>query len=142
MAQKKIEPNKYSKNASIQADTPTKTSVALVGMFLMLCGMIGLAIELFSHADILNNAWFVSQYEQTLANPMRLGYLVVAYLIYWVISKVFTVPQGTDKPSGKGNMLMYIMMAIGVYYLVRLFLTGSVGTVNFADLYDKAMNHM
>ncbi|MBC7786298.1 MAG: hypothetical protein H7Z18_02320 [Methylophilaceae bacterium] len=142
MAQKKIEPNKYSKNANIKADTHTKTSVALVGMFLMISGMIGLAFELFSHADTLNNAWFISQYEQTVANPMRLGYLVAAYFVYWIISKIFTVPQGTDKPSGKGNMLMYMMMVIGVYYLVRLFLTGSVGAVNFADLYQKAMNHM
>lgn len=142
MAQKKIEPNKYSKNSTIQADTRTKTSVALVGIFLMICGMLGLAIELFSHADTLNNAWFIAQYEQTLANPMRLGYLVVAYLIYWIVGKIFTVPQGTDKPSGKGNMLMYIMMAIGIYYLVRLFLTGSVGAVYFPELIDKALNQV
>lgn len=139
---KKIEPNKYSKNANIRADTKTKTGVAVAGVFLMLCGLLGLAIELFSHADKLNNAWFKAQFDETVANPLRLGYLVIAFFAYWIIGKIFAVPQGTDKPSGKGNMLMYIMMAIGIYYLARLCLTGYVGAVNFPEVIDQALNQV
>ncbi len=134
---KNIEPNKYSKNANIKADTPFKNIIAFIGVFLMLCGIAGLAVELFSHADTLNNAWFIRQYEQTIANPMRLIYLPVIFLAYYILSKVFAIPQGGEKPSGKGNLLMYIMMTIGVYYLVRLGLTGMIGAVDVTKLLDK-----
>ena len=134
---KNIEPNKYSKNSNIKADTPFKNIIAFIGVFLMLCGIAGLAVELFSHADTLNNAWFIRQYEQTIANPMRLIYLPVIFLAYYILSKVFAIPQGGEKPSGKGNLLMYIMMIIGVYYLVRLGLTGMIGAVDVTKLLDK-----
>ncbi len=134
---KNAEPNKYSKNANIKADTPFKNIMAFIGVLLMLCGLVGLAVELFSHADTLNNAWFIAQYEQTLANPMRLIYLPLIFLAYYIISKMFAVPQGGTKPSGKGNLLMYIMMAIGAYYLIRLGLTGMVGAVDVTKLLDK-----
>lgn len=134
---KNLEPNKYSKNADIKADTPFKNFMAFIGILLMLCGMAGLAVELFSHADTLNNAWFIGQYEKTLANPMRLIYLPLIFLAYYLLSKIFAVPQGGVKPSGKGNLLMYIMMVIGIYYLVRLGLTGMIGAVDVTKLFDK-----
>ena len=130
MAKKNLEPNKYSKNANIKPDTPFKSIMAFAGVILMLCGLAGLAVELFSHGDTLNNAWFIAQYDQTVANPMRLIYLPLVFVAYYVLGKVFAVPQGSNKPSGKGNWLMYLMMAIGAYYLIRLTLTGMVGAVD------------
>ncbi len=134
---KNLEPNKYSKNADIKADTPFKNIMAFIGILLMLCGIAGLAVELFSHADTLNNAWFIGQYEQTVANPMRLIYLPLVLLAYYLLGKVFAIPQGTNKPSGKGNLLMYIMMAIGIYYLIRLGLTGKIGAVDVTKIFDN-----
>ena len=133
---KNIDPNKYSKNANIKADTPFKSIMAFTGVILMLFGMVGLAIELFSHNDWLNNAWFVLQYHLILQDPTRLIYIAMGLLGLYLLGKFFS-PQGSDKKSGKGNMLMYIMIAIGLYYLVRLGLTGKIGAVDLTTLINK-----
>ena len=132
----KIEPNKYSKNANIKADTPFKNIVAFIGVLLMLSGMLGLVIELFSHNDWLNNAWFIAQFHLILADPFRLIYVGIGIFGLYLLGKFFT-PQGENKNSGKGNMLMYIMIAIGLYYLVRLGLTGMIGAVDVTKLFNK-----
>ena len=41
-APQKKDPNKYSKNADIQADTPLKTIISFGGMILLLIGIIGI----------------------------------------------------------------------------------------------------
>lgn len=133
---KNIEPNKYSKNTNIKADTPFKSIIAFTGVFLMLFGMLGLAIELFSHNDWLNNTWFISQYDQALVDPSRLIYLALGAFGIYLLGKFFS-SQGESKNSDKGNLLMYIMIAIGLYYLVRLSLTGMIGAVDVTKLFDK-----
>jgi len=46
-APQKKDPNKYSKNADIEADTLFKTLTSLGGILLLLIGLVGIAMEFF-----------------------------------------------------------------------------------------------
>lgn len=119
MAAQKKEPNKYAKNADIQADTPLKTGLSVGGMALMVVGILGIALEFFKDDGALGAIW--NWLWEDTTHLIAIPAVIFALWLFnnWITSSA----KGEIKKAG--NTPMYIMMAIGAYYLFRLISTGS-----------------
>jgi cation transport ATPase len=117
MALKK-EPNKYAKNADIKADTLSKTLLSVAGFGLMILGLIGIAMEFFKDGGWLKTAltWLFDSTEHMMFIP-------VIFFVLWLLNRFMSSPnKNVSKKSG--NIPMYIMMGVGVFYIYRIVTTG------------------
>jgi len=116
----KKEPNKYAKNADIKADTLLKTLSSVAGMALLLVGILGIALEFFKDGGWLKNS--LSWLFDTTAHMMFIPVIIFALWLFnrWMTSSA----KGEKKKSG--DVPMYIMMAIGAFYVFRYVTTGGL----------------
>jgi hypothetical protein len=117
-APQKKDPNKYSKNANIQADTPLKTIFSFGRMVLLLIGLIGIAMEFFKDDGWLKNAlsWLFN-------SSTHMMFIPVIVFILWLLNRwMSSAAKGEKKKSG--DLPMYIMMVLGVFYVFRIATTG------------------
>ena len=119
-APQKKDPNKYAKNADIKADTPLKTALSVVGMGLMLLGILGIALEFFKDDGGIELIWdwLWEDTSHLLAIP------AVIFALWLFNNWITTSAKGEIKKAG--NTPMYIMMAIGAFFLFRFIATGSL----------------
>lgn len=117
MALKK-EPNKYAKNKDIQADTLLKTLSSVGGMLLLVIGLIGIAMEFFKGDGILGSIW-----DWLWEDMSHLMAIPAAAFAFWLFNRFLTASAKGEKKKA-GDIPMYIMMAIGAYYLFRFVTTG------------------
>jgi hypothetical protein len=117
MALKK-EPNKYAKNKDIQADTLLKTLSSVGGMLLLVIGLIGIAMEFFKGDGILGSIW-----DWLWEDMSHLMAIPAAAFAFWLFNRFLTSSAKGEKKKA-GDIPMYIMMAIGAYYLFRFVTTG------------------
>jgi hypothetical protein len=117
MALKK-EPNKYAKNKDIQADTLLKTLSSVGGMLLLVIGLIGIAMEFFKGDGILGSIW-----DWLWEDMSHLMAIPAAAFAFWLFNRFLTSSAKGEKKKA-GDFPMYIMMAIGAYYLFRFVTTG------------------
>ena len=116
----KKEPNKYAKNADIKADTPLKTALSVVGMGLMMVGILGLALEFFKDDGALGTIW-----DWLWEDTIHLIAIPAVALALWLFNSWITSSaKGEIKKAG--NTPMYIMMAIGAFYLYRFISSGGL----------------
>lgn len=95
------------------------TTLAAVGRFgLMLLGIIGISVEIFR-----DDGWLKQLIGKAFASPGTLLLIPLAIGALYVLDKVITNAAGTA--SKKGDIPLYIMMAIGAFFLFRLITTGS-----------------
>lgn len=118
MARKQRDPNKYSKNANIIAESRLSIVLAAVRMGLMIIGIIGLTYEIFRENGLLSRA--LGDIFDSTANML---FAAIVVLILWLLNRLFSKPHKAEK-AGAGDIPMYLMMAIGCYYLYLLFSTG------------------
>lgn len=117
-APQKKDPNKYSKNADIQADSLLKTLTSLGGLVLVLIGLIGIAMEFFKDGGWLKTA--LSWLFDSTAHMMLIPVIV---FVLWLLNRWTSAPaKGETRKSG--DVPMYIMMAVGAFYVFRLVTTG------------------
>ncbi len=116
----KKEPNRYAKNADIQADTLLKTLASAGGLILMLVGIAGIATEFFKGGGVLTHIWdwLWSENSHLFAIPVVVGAL-------WLMNRMMSSTNPNESKKS-GNIPMYIMMAIGAFYLFRFLTTGGV----------------
>lgn len=115
----KKEPNKYAKNADIKADTPLKTALSVVGMGLMMVGILGIALEFFKDDGLLGKIW-----DWLWEDTTHLVAIPAVIFVLWLFNNWITSSaKGEIKQAG--NTPMYIMMAIGAFFLFRFISTGS-----------------
>lgn len=114
----KKEPNKYAKNKDIQADTLAKTLMSVAGMALLAFGLIGIAMEFFKGDGVLSSIWdwLWQDTSHLIAIP------AVAFML-WLFNNFLTSSAKGEKKKA-GDIPMYIMMAIGAFYLFRFVTTG------------------
>jgi hypothetical protein len=90
-----------------------------VGQFgLMLLGIIGIAVEIFR-----DNGWLKQLIAKAFSSPGTLLLIPIAIGALILLDKAITNAAGTA--SKKGDIPLYIMMAIGAFFLFRLITTGS-----------------
>lgn len=114
----KKDPNKYSKNADIQADTPLKTIISFFSMVLLLIGLIGIAMEFFK-----DDGWLKSALSWLFDSTTHMMFIPVIIFILWLLNRwMSSAAKGEKKKSG--DLPMYIMMILGAFYVFRIATTG------------------
>jgi hypothetical protein len=116
----KKEPNKYAKNADIKADTPLKTAISAVGMLLMLAGIAGIGLDFFKEGG-----WVKTALAWLFESTTRMMFIPVIILALWFANRMMSSANPNESKKS-GNIPMYIMMAIGAYYVYRFAATGEL----------------
>ena len=115
----KVDPNKYNKNKDINAESKTSVLFAVIGMILMVAGIIGIAFEMFR-----DNGWLSNLLGKLFESTTSMLLIPVIIFALWLLNRLISTPNKSETKRS-GDIPMYIMMAIGVYYLFRFFTTGS-----------------
>ena len=114
----KKEPNKYAKNADIKADTLLKTMSSAGGLLLVLIGLVGIAMELFS-----GGGWVGKAFKWLFDSTTHMMFIPVIIFALWLIDW-FMSNQDKNENKKAGDIPMYFMMAVGAFYVFRLVTTG------------------
>lgn len=118
-APQKKDPNKYSKNATIEADTLLKTLTSFAGIVLVLLGLIGIAMEFFK-----DGGWLKTVLSWLFDSTTHMMFIPVIIFVLWLLNRwMSSAAIGEKKKSG--DVPMYIMMALGAFYIFRLVTTGA-----------------
>jgi hypothetical protein len=81
----KKEPNKYAKNANIEADTLPKTILSVIGMVLMLAGLAGIGLVFFKGGGVLSTIW-----DWLWEETSHLFVLPVAGVTLWLLNRMMS----------------------------------------------------
>lgn len=101
-------------------DSLPKTVIALMQMGLMLIGIVGIAVEVFRDQGIIQQ--LLSR--MFSSGSSLAGGLFVLFLLYLFWRWINSAPSGSR--SRRGDIPMYLMMGIGIFFLLRLFTTGNL----------------
>jgi hypothetical protein len=119
-APQKKDPNKYAKNADIQADTLVKTLTSVGSIILMLIGLAGIGMEFFK-----DGGWLKSALGWLFDSTTHMMFIPVIIFVLWFANRMMSSANpGESKKAG--NLPMYAMMAVGAFYLFRFVTTGSL----------------
>lgn len=114
-----LDPNKYSKNKNIKPDTPLANLVAISKLILMMLGLTGIAVEFFKP-----EGWLKSGFAKLFESTTSMLLIPVIVLFLWLINRWISSPNKTEI-NKSGDLPMYIMMTLGLYYGFKLVSTGS-----------------
>ncbi|HOY70032.1 MAG TPA: hypothetical protein PL131_05125 [Methylotenera sp.] len=111
----KQDPNKYLKNKDIKAESKRSVLLAVVRMGLVLAGIAGLAMEFFKDGGLIVKAmsWLFDSGEHMLFIP-------VIIFVLWLANRMISA-EGHGDIKKSGELPMYIMMALGAYYILKFF---------------------
>ncbi len=115
-----IDPNKYIKNKDINPESKLSVLYATVRMGLMLVGIAGLAYELFRDNGLFST--ILSKLFESTNSMMMIPVIIFAL---WLLNRWFSSPNKSETKKS-GDLPMYIMMAIGAFYVFRLATSGSL----------------
>ncbi len=115
----KLEPNKYLKNKDIKPESKASVLIAVIRVGLMLAGIIGIALELFRE-----DGWISTLLGKLFESTTSMLMIPVIILVLWLLNNWIS-SNNKSETKKSGDLPMYIMMAIGVYYLIKLYTTGS-----------------
>ena len=114
----KKEPNKYAKNADIKADTLAKTLLSVVGFGLMIVGIIGIAMEFFKEGG-----WLKTALAWLFDSTTHMMFIPVIIFVAWLLNRWMSSPNKNESKKS-GNVPMYAMMVVGLFYIYRIITTG------------------
>lgn len=117
MARKNL--NKYSKNANIKPESHLNSILAILRMGLMLVGIFGITFELFRE-----NGWLSRLLGDVIDSTANILLAAVFLLGLWLLNRWLSSPNKSEAKR-TGDIPMYAMMAVGVFYIYRIF-TSSV----------------
>jgi membrane protein insertase Oxa1/YidC/SpoIIIJ len=115
----KIDPNKYSKNADIHPESKLSVLLAVVRLVLMGFGLIGIALELFREGG-----WLSELMSKVFESTTTMLLIPVIIFALWLLNRWLSTPNKSETKKS-GDIPMYVMIAIGIYYIYRIFTTGS-----------------
>ena len=116
VAPKKNEPNKYAKNADIEADSLVKTIMSIASLILVLVGLAGIATEFF-------NGWLKTALSWLFDTTTHMMFIPVIIFALWLMNRMMSSPNPNESKKS-GNIPMYAMMAVGAFYVFRFVTTG------------------
>jgi hypothetical protein len=113
-----MDPNKYVKNANIRPESLSRTMLSTASFVLMVIGIIGIALDAFKADGLIKQAlFFLFQSTQTML------LIPVILLSFWLLNRWISSPNKAQTKRS-GNLPMYIMMLLGVYYVFQFLTTG------------------
>jgi len=101
-------------------DTLLKTISASLQMGLILLGIIGIAVEIFRDQGMIKQ-WLTQMFS---SGSNLAGGLIILFLFYLFWRWINAAPRGSR--SRRGDIPMYLMMGIGIFFLLRLLTTGGL----------------
>jgi hypothetical protein len=110
----------YLKNKNLKPDSLLHTLSSLARFGLMLIGLIGLTMKLFQE-----NGWLGQFLNYVSSSSMGLISFIAILAALYGLNRWITPPT-PDKASNRGNLLMYVMMALGAYFIYRYLTVGSI----------------
>lgn len=114
----KTDVNRYSKNKDIVAESKLGTAAAIGRMLLMLIGLAGLAMELFR-----DDGWLKKGLGKLFESTTNMMFIPVIIFVLWLLNRwMSSSNKGETRKSG--DFPLYVMMAVGAYYLFMLITTG------------------
>ncbi|HEY8118548.1 MAG TPA: hypothetical protein VIE91_04855 [Methylophilaceae bacterium] len=99
-------------------DSLLHTIIAISRLLLMLIGIIGLSVEIFR-----DNGWLNQLLAKILSSPAGLISVPIGLAVLYFFNRWLTT--ASDGSISKGDLPLYLMMAIGAYFLFNLITTGS-----------------
>lgn len=115
----KIDPNKYAKNKDITPESKLGSIAAAARMGLMVVGIIGVAMEFFR-----DDGWLKTGLSKLFESTTNMMFIPVIILALWLLNRWMSSPNKSETKRS-GDMPMYLMMAVGAYYLFHLVTKGS-----------------
>ncbi|MGB4811758.1 MAG: hypothetical protein WBP13_04665 [Methylophilaceae bacterium] len=111
----KQDPNKYLKNKDIDAESKRSVLIAIIRMALVLSGIVGVAIELFKGGGLVTKtfSWLFDSGQHMLFIP-------VIIFALWLANRIIS-SGGKGDIKKSGEIPMYIMMGLGIYFIFRYF---------------------
>jgi hypothetical protein len=100
-----------------KSDNLIATLLAIIRVGLLLIGILGLTLSIFR-----DDGWLSQFLGKIFSSSMGLASIPLIILAVYLINRWITPPTG--KASSRGDLPLYIVMAIGAYYLFRLMTTG------------------
>jgi hypothetical protein len=113
-----MDPNKYAKNKKLKPSSPIDLVRSIAEFVLIIFGIAGLAYEFFRESSIVTK--FIASLFESYTSMLLIPVIGVAF---WLFSNWTSSPKASENPE-VGNIPMYVMMAIGAFYLFRLISTG------------------
>jgi len=115
-----IDPNKYAKNKDINPESKLSVLFATLRMGLMLIGIVGLAYELFRDDGLFSK--IMSKLFESGSTMLLIPVIIFAI---WLLNRWFSSPNKSETKKS-GDYPMYVMMAVGAYYLFKIITSGSL----------------
>jgi cation transport ATPase len=113
-----VDPNRYNENRNIRPDSPWQIIQALLTVALLICALIGLAVNLFgSHTSPMDWLHWIT------ASTFNIVLTILGAVVLIGFHRYITVISN-EKRHNASNFPVYVMMLIGVYFLYRLLTTG------------------
>ncbi|MCB5189444.1 hypothetical protein LG198_01695 [Methylobacillus arboreus] len=100
-------------------DSLLATLLAISRLGLMLLGIIGIAVHLFS-----DEGWIEKGFAKLFSSTATLLALPVIILLLYLANRWLTAPR-RGEVSKRGDIPLYLMMGLGAFFLFRLLSTGS-----------------
>ncbi|HLD09421.1 MAG TPA: hypothetical protein VJB68_05190 [Methylophilaceae bacterium] len=102
-----------------KSDNLLSTLAAIARIGLMLIGIAGIAVEIFR-----DNGWLKQLLRKIFDSSMGIVYVLLGIAAIYILNRWMATADGKAS-SGKGDLPLYIMMAIGAFFLYNLITTGS-----------------
>ena len=82
-------------------------------------GLVGVALELFREGG-----WLSKLMSKVFESTTTMLLIPVIILALWLLNRWLRTPNKSETKRS-GDLPMYIMIAIGIYYIYKIFTTGS-----------------
>ena len=106
-----------------KTDTLIDTLLAIGQFLLILMGLIGISVQIFGDQGVLNRLLTKLMAIESLTAVVALPFLFVIFVVF---KSWFVKTKGDEATSAYGNFLMYVMMAVGAFFIFRYLTTGSL----------------
>jgi membrane protein insertase Oxa1/YidC/SpoIIIJ len=104
---------------SSKPDSLLATLAAVGRISLVIIGLIGLSVEIFR-----DNGWLNKLLGKLFSSSVSLAIIPIAILVIYFVNRWLS-SASDGKASVKGDLPLYLMMAIGAFFLFNLITTGS-----------------
>jgi hypothetical protein len=108
-----MDPNKYKQNADIKPDTLLQTIISVGSMLLMVIGIVGIATDFFRE-----DSWIINLFAWFFQSTGRMMLIPVVIFILWLLNRWISSPS-KDKKKKSGNIPMFLMILVGIYYVYQ-----------------------
>lgn len=107
------------RNNSNKPDSMLFTVAAAGRIGLVIIGLIGLSVEIFR-----DNGWLKQLLGKLFSSSLGLAIIPVAIIVIYFVNQWLS-STSDGKASAKGDLPLYLMMAIGAFFLFNLVTKGS-----------------